>query len=483
MDQEAVVVGSGPNGLAAALVLAEQGWRVKVVEANAEPGGGVRSFESTLPGFVHDHCSSIYPTGAGSPFFRTLPLGKYGLEWVHPEIPLAHPLDDGSAVILFRSLEQTAEGLGSDGRHYRRLMGPLVTDWDALEADVLGPPVHLPRHPILFSRFGVKAIRSVKGLVESTFEAERARALFAGLGAHSLLSLREASSAAIGLVLGTLAHRVGWPMVKGGAQSLTNALVGALNARGGTVELNHRIMDLDELSAGTARLLDVTPGQLLQIAGKRLPGTYRRLLGRYRYGAGAFKVDFALSGPIPWRAAECRRAGTIHLGGTYEEISFSEQEVTEGRHPERPFILLAQNSLFDASLAPAGGHTAWAYCHVPNGSDVDMTERIEQQIERFAPGFRDLILARKSTGPRQIERENANMIGGDVNGGRANFTQIVARPVPRLNPYRTPLDGVYLCSSSTPPGGGVHGMCGYHAARTVLKDFDRKRRGVFTRSS
>lgn len=473
MDREAVVVGAGPNGLAAAVLLAQHGWRVNVVEANAEPGGGVRSSESTLPGFIHDHCSSIYPLGAGSPFFRTLPLEAHGLEWVHPEIPLAHPLDDGTAVLLYRSLDETAEGLGIDGPKYKRLMGPLLENWDLLESDVLGPPIHLPRHPVLFARFGLKAVQSIKGLVDANFESTRAKALLAGLGAHSLLSLGEASSAAIGLVLGVLAHRVGWPMVKGGARELTNALVGLLKASGGSVGLNHRVTDLDELGARKARLLDVTPRQFLQLAGERLPGWYERLLKRYRYGAGAFKVDYALSGPIPWRSAECRRAATVHLGGTFEEICQSEQEVTEGRPPERPFVLLAQNSIFDASRAPAGRHTAWAYCHVPNGSDVDMTERIERQIERYAPGFRDLVLARTSTGPRRIEQDNANMIGGDLNGGRANFLQLVARPVPLLNPYRTPLKGVYLCSSSTPPGGGVHGMCGYHAARTVLKDFDR----------
>ena len=469
---DAVVVGSGPNGLAAAILLARAGCSVLVLEAAPTAGGGMRTQELTLPGFRHDVCSAIHPLGLGSPFLGTLELERHGLEWIQPPAPLAHPFDDGTAALLERSVEATAQGLGADAGAYRRLMGPLVADADDLLADILGP-LRVPEHPVPLARFGLLGARSAVGLARRRFASARARALFAGLAAHSLLPLTSSPSAGFGLVLGLLGHHVGWPMPRGGSQSLAEALAACLRSLGGELELGRRVESLAELPRARTVLLDVTPRQLLRLAGSRLPAGYRRRLERFRYGPGAFKLDLAVDGPIPWRAPECARAGTVHLGGTLEEIAASEAAVAAGRTSERPYVLLAQQSLFDPSRAPPGKHTVWAYCHVPNGSRVDMTARIEAQIERFAPGFRERVIAQHVLGPQELERYNANYVGGDINGGLQDLRQLLTRPVARLVPYETPLPGVFLCSSSTPPGGGVHGMCGYWAARAALRRLGR----------
>jgi len=460
------VVGSGPNGLAAAITLARAGRSVLVLEAAGTVGGGVRSAELTLPGFLHDVCSAVHPLAASSPCFRQLPLADHGLELVHPAAPLAHPLDDGTAVMLERSVDETAAGLGRDAEAYQKLMAPLVERGDQLEPFLLGPGP-FPRHPLAAARFAVLGLRSAVGLA-SRFEGERARALFAGLAAHSMLNLYRMPTASFGLVLALLAHRHGWPVVRGGSQKLADALGSYLRSLGGEIETGRHVDSLDELPPSDLTMLDVTPRQVLRIAGHRLPGRYLRALRRYRYGPGVFKVDWALDGPVPWRAEECLRAGTVHLGGTLEEIAASEDAVWRGEAPERPYVLAAQQSLFDETRAPDGKHTLWAYCHVPNGSRVDMTERIEAQVERFAPGFREQILDRSVRGPAEIERENENYVGGDINGGVQDLRQLYTRPAIRLNPYSTPIEGAYICSSSTPPGGGVHGLCGYYAARSAL---------------
>ncbi|MFQ5614734.1 MAG: phytoene desaturase family protein [Anaerolineae bacterium] len=466
---DAVVVGSGPNGLAAAITLAQAGWAVLVLEAGETVGGGARSAGLTLPGFTHDVCSAIHPLGIGSPFFRALPLAEHGLAWIQPPLPLAHPLDDGTAVLLERSVEATGEALGRDAAAYRRLMAPLVGDWDRLAGDLLGPLPLPPRHPLTLARFGLKAIRSARGLAEGRFKAERARALFAGLAAHSLMPLEQPLTAAFGLILGLLGHATGWPLPRGGSQSISNALAGYLRSLGGEIVTGAPVASVDDLPPARAVLFDVTPRQLARIAGPHLPNRYRRRLMAYRYGPGAFKVDWALDGPIPWRAEACARAGTVHLGGSLAEIAAAERATWRGQHPERPYVLVAQQSLFDPTRAPEGKHTAWAYCHVPNGSTFDMTARIEAQLERFAPGFKDRVLSRSVKSPRQLERYNANYIGGDINGGVQDLRQLFARPTLRLRPYSTPNKRLFICSSSTPPGGGVHGMCGYHAARTALR--------------
>jgi phytoene dehydrogenase-like protein len=462
------VVGSGPNGLAAAVELARHGLAVLVVEANETIGGGCRSAPLTLPGFVHDTCSAIHPMAVASPYLRTLPLHKHGLEWIHPPTPLAHPLDDGTAAVLERSVETTAAGLGEDGRAYRRLMGPLAASADALLGDLMGP-FGVPRHPFKAMRFGLRAVRSAAGVARAWFRGEPARALFAGLAAHSMLPLDTPPSAAVALMLGLAGHAHGWPLSRGGSQRIADALAGHLRELGGEVVTGWRVESVAELPPARAVLLDVTPRQVLQLAGERLPPRYRRQLEHYRYGPGVFKLDYALSGPIPWRAAVCARAGTVHVGGTLEEITASERDAWEGRPAERPFVLVAQQSLFDPTRAPTGQHTAWAYCHVPHGSTFDMTQRIEAQLERFAPGFRDRILARQVTTPADLERGNANYVGGDIGGGVLNFRQLFTRPAVRLDPYSTPAEGLFICSASTPPGGGVHGMCGYHAARSALR--------------
>jgi phytoene dehydrogenase-like protein len=465
---DAVVVGSGPNGLAAAIALARAGRSVVVLEAAETVGGGTRTAELTLPGFRHDICSAIHPLGLGSPFLGTLGLERHGLEWIQPPAAVAHPLDDGSAVVLERSVEATAEGLGGDARAYRNLMEPLVAEADALLSELLGP-VRLPRRPLLLARFAALGLQSADRVARRRFAGERARALLAGLAAHSLLPLTRSPSGAFGLVLALLGHRVGWPLPRGGAQRLADALAGCLRSLGGDIECGRRIDSLDQLPPARAVLLDVAPRELLRIAGTRLPPGYRRRLAGFRHGPGAFKLDLALDAPIPWSAPECARSATVHLGGTLEEIAASEAAVAAGRAPERPFVLLAQQSLFDPSRAPGSGHTVWAYCHVPNGSAVDMSDRIGAQIERFAPGFRDRVLARHALAPADLEAYNPNYVGGDIGGGLQDLRQLLARPVPRLVPYETPLSGVYLCSSSTPPGAGVHGMCGYWAARAALR--------------
>ena len=464
----AVVVGSGPNGLSAAIVLARAGRQVTVLEGSETIGGGCRSEELTLPGFVHDTCSTVHALALASPFLSSLPLAKHGLELVHPDAPLAHPLDDGSAVLLERSVEETAGRLGADGDAYRRLFDPLVSSSDDLMREVLGP-LRPPRHPLLMARFGSSALRSASGLASSRFEGERARALLGGCAAHSMLSLRSPASAAFGIVLATSAHSVGWPVARGGSQRLADALASHLRSLGGEIETGRWVESLGELEGFGMTLLDVTPRQLRRLAGSRLPDGYARRLDRYRYGPGVFKLDWALDGPIPWTAPEVARAGTVHLGGTLDEIAASEETAVRGEHSERPFVLLVQPSLFDDDRAPNGKHTAWAYCHVPASSTRDMTEAIEAQVERFAPGFRDLIAARSAMGPAEVERRNPNYIGGDINGGAQDLRQLFTRPVARPVPYSTPVEGLYICSSSTPPGGGVHGMCGYWAARAALR--------------
>ncbi|MGI9106412.1 MAG: phytoene desaturase family protein [Pyrinomonadaceae bacterium] len=464
---DAIVVGSGPNGLAAAIELARAGRSVRVYEAAETIGGGTRSAELTLPGFVHDVCSAVHPLAVASPFFRTLPLAAHGLEWVHPPASLAHPFDDGTAAVLERSIEQTGGTLdGADAARYARLMQPLVADWERLESALLGP-LRWPRHPFALARFGLRGLRPAHSLAESLFAGERARALFVGLAAHSMLPLDQMGTAAFGLVLGITGHAVGWPSPRGGAQRIADALAAYLRSLGGEIVTGARIASIDELPPARAVLCDVTPRQLLRLAGHRLPPSYKRKLARYRYGPGAFKIDWALDGPVPWKAAACARAGTVHLGGTLSEITASERAPAKGEHAEHPYVLVAQPSLFDPTRAPAGKHTVWAYCHVPNGSTFDMTERIESQIERFAPGFRDRVLARSVLPPAELERRNANLVGGDINGGSQDLRQLFLRPTFRL--YATPAQNLYLCSSSTPPGGGVHGMCGYFAARTALR--------------
>jgi phytoene dehydrogenase-like protein len=464
---DAVIVGSGPNGLAAAVELARNGRSVAVLEAEDTVGGGTRSAELTLPGFVHDVGSAIHPLGYASPYFSTLPLEEHGLEWVHPAAPLAHPFDDGTAAVLERSVEKTGETLGPDAAAYRKFMEPIARDFDRIIDSLLGPP-RLPRHPFALARFGLRALRSARGLAEDLFEGEKARGFFAGNAAHSFLPMEQAPSAAFGLVLSTVGHAAGWPFPKGGSQKIADALVSYLRSLGGEVYVGIRVRAVEEVPRTRAVLFDLTPRQLLEISGHRFTGRYRRALGRFRYGPGVFKVDFALDGPIPWKAKACGRAGTVHLGGTLGEIAAGEAAVSRGEHPERPFVLLAQQSLFDETRAPEGKHTVWAYCHVPNGSTVDMTERIEKQVERYAPGFRDRILAKSTMGPAELQRINANHVGGDINGGLQDLWQLFTRPVVRLTPYSTPAGGIYLCSSSTPPGGGVHGMCGFFAARAAL---------------
>lgn len=465
---DVVVVGSGPNGLAAAILLAREGYAVRVIEAAESIGGGARSAELTLPGFVHDVCSAIHPLGVSSPFLRVLPLADHGLEWVHPAAPLAHPLEDGTAAMLERTIGATSATLGEDGQAYRALMEPMVDGWEDIAEDVLGP-LGVPRRPFAMARFGRHALRSSRGLTSRYFTGPRAAALFAGLAAHAMLPLERAPTGGVAIVLAILGHTAGWPFPRGGTQKLADSMASYLRFLGGEIVTGCRVGSLDDVPRARAVLLDVTPKQLLAIAGDRLPGRYRRRLERYRYGPGAFKLDWALDGPIPWTAAGCERAGTLHIGGSAEEIAAAERAVSRGQSPERPFVLVAQQSLFDASRAPSGQHTAWAYCHVPPASAFDMTERIEAQIERFAPGFRDRILARHVMDPRRLEAYNENYVGGDINGGAQDLGQLFARPAPRLDPYAVPIDGVYLCSSSTPPGGGVHGMCGYHAARSALR--------------
>jgi phytoene dehydrogenase-like protein len=459
------VVGAGPNGLAAAITLAQAGRSVRVIEAHETVGGGTRTAELTLPGFRHDVCSAIHPLLLASPFFRSLELD---LDLVEPPSAVAHPLDDGTAVLARRSLEGTATQLGRDRDAYRSLLEPFVAQWEELEDELFGPIVHVPRHPLALTRFGLAALRSAKSVADAHFETEPGRALFAGAAAHSFLPLEQRASASFALVLLVLAHVAGWPFPRGGSQGIADALAARLHSLGGEIETGNQVSSLRDLPTSKLVLCDVTPSQLVSLAGDLLPQRYRRRLERWRYGPGAFKLDYALDRPIPWRAPEVAGAGTVHIGGTLEEIAPSERAAWEGRHAERPFVLLAQQSVFDGTRAPAGKHTAWAYCHVPNGSTFDMRERIETQIERFAPGFRERVLACTPRDTTDLERENPNLVGGDISGGANTFGQLLARPAPRRVPYSTPIPWLYICSASTPPGGGVHGMCGHLAARAAL---------------
>lgn len=466
MKGKACVIGSGPNGLAAAIVLAQAGLQVEVFEAEAIAGGGARTMELTLPGFLHDFGSAVHPLGVGSPFFSGLPLKDYGLEWIHSPAPLAHPLDDGTAVVLERNLDDARASLGIDGDAWCRLVRRFVERWSEFAPDVLRPQPSIPRHPWLMARFGMDALLSAETIARR-FRSERTRALFAGLAAHSLLALDEVLSGAFGMLMAIPAHAVGWPVPRGGSQSITDALSHHLGSFGGVVHTSSRIDSVDALPDHDLTMCDVTPRQLLAIAGSRLAGYYKRRLQRFRYGPGVYKVDYALSGPIPWRAAECGRAVTLHLGGTFAEIAASEKAVRSGKVAEKPFVLLAQPSLFDGTRTPAGKHTAWAYCHVPNGSKENMLPKIENQIERFAPGFREIVLARRTFSPAELESMNANLVGGDINGGVLDLRQFLIRPA--WQQYATSARDIYICSASTPPGGGVHGMCGYHAAKSALR--------------
>lgn len=473
---EAVVVGSGPNGLAAAITLARAGREVTLYEAADTVGGGTRSAEVTVPGALSDVCSAVHPFGAASPFFNRLPLARHGLEWIHPEAPLAHPLPDRPAALLERSLDATADGLGPDGGRYRALVSPVVQRWDALVGDLLAPLVRAPRAPLALATFGVRSLWPATTLARTVFRDEPGRALFAGLACHAVLPLEQPLTAAFGVMFAAVGHVAGWPVAKGGSQAIADALAGHLEELGGKIETGQPITSLAEVADSELVLLDVTPRQFLLLAVERLPPRFRRSLARFRYGTAVYKVDYALDGPIPWADERCTRAATVHVGGTMAELSVSEAEAFAGRHAERPFLIVAQQSLFDPSRVPGAVQVAWAYAHVPHGSTVDMSGRIDAQIERFAPGFRDRILARHDTAPADLERYNANYIGGDISGGSADGLQYIFRPRPTLMPYATPLEGVYLCSSSTPPGGGVHGMCGYHAARAALHGSRRRRR-------
>lgn len=466
-EYDAIVVGSGPNGLAAAITLARKRLSVLLIEGKETVGGGMRTAELTLPGFRHDICSAIHPLALLSPFFRSLDLTAYGLDWIHPPAALAHPFDDGSAIVLERSIGETAIQLGPDAPRYAALMEPIAAHWEDLTDDILGP-LRIPRHPLVTLRFATRALSSAEQLARRSFKDHRTRAVLAGIAVHAIQPLNHRGSAAAGLLLGAAAHAVGWPIPRGGSQKLAEALAAHFLSLGGTIETGRMVHSLEELPKARAVLLDITPRQLARIAGRILPDGYRYRMENHRYGPGVFKIDWALAGPIPWRAAACLRAGTVHLGGTMEEIIAAENAAWKGEHVERPFVILAQQSLFDPSRAPEGKHTAWAYCHVPNGSTVDMTERIERQIERSAPGFRGRILARSVMAPADMERYNPNYVGGDIGGGIRNMRDLLIHPLGRWKAYTTPIKGVYLCSSSMPPGGGVHGMGGYHAAQAAL---------------
>lgn len=469
-DYDAVVVGSGPNGLAAAIHLQKNGLSVLLIEGKDAIGGGLRSAELTLPGFLHDICSAVHPLAVASPLFETFPLEQYGLEYLHPEIAVAHPLDDGKAAILHGSVNKTAELLGADASTYKTLIQPVVDDWPSIAPDVLGP-LHWPKHPLAMARFGLPALTAATHLVKR-FKTPAARALLAGMAAHSIQPLSNLATSAIALVLMANGHLKGWPIPKGGSVSIANALAAYFTSLGGEIATGTYITSLSQLPSSKAVLFDVTPKQLLQIAGHKFSSIYKRQLERYRYGMGVFKVDWALSQPIPFKAEDCRKAGTVHIGGTFEEIADGEQQVWKGKHPDQPYVLLAQPSILDPKRAPEGKHVGWAYCHVPRGSVKDMTQIIEDQVGRFAPGFKDTILARHTMNTAQMEEYNPNYIGGDINGGVIDIGQLFTRPVLRWSPYKTSAKGIYICSSSTPPGGGVHGMCGYYAAKRALDDLN-----------
>lgn len=476
---DAVIIGSGPNGLAAGITLAREGLRVLILEARATPGGGMRTAELTLPGFLHDVCSAVHPMAMLSPFLSTLPLAKFGLEWAHPDILLAHPLDGGRAAGLWRSVEETAANLpNGDGARWRRLMGPLVPGAAGLFADLLGPLPLLPKHPLDLVRFGLSAMRPATGLASAKFKSEEAQALFAGNAAHSFLPLEKPFTAAVGMALGLAGHAGGWPVARGGSGEITKALTRYFEALGGEIRCGVAVRDVREVPAADAVLFDTGPRATARIAEAWLPSRYRRRLEAYRYGPGIFKMDYALSGPVPWTHPLCRRAGTVHVGGSMAEIAEAERITWQGGGSDRPFVLVGQQSVCDPTRAPAGHHTLWAYAHVPSGSCHDYSEIITTQIERFAPGFREVILATHAMNPGAVEAYNANNIGGDVIGGVMDLTQMFTRPVARWNPYTTPHPKLFHCSSSTPPGAGVHGMCGYHAARTVLRKIFGMRTGI-----
>lgn len=466
-EYDAVIIGSGPNGLAAAVTLAQAGWRVLVIEAADTIGGGTRTKELTLPGFHHDVCSAVHPTGVASPFFRSLPLAEHGLRWIHPEIPLAHPLDGGRAAVLHRSLDETAAGLGQDGRGYKRLFSALVENAEKLYGGIF-TPLAFPKHPLLMARFGLPAAMPAQLLARILFKDEAARALFAGNAAHSVLPLTHLFTSAVGVMLQFSAHAVGWPVAAGGSQSIASALAGVLQKHGGEIVCGWPVKTLAELPAARAYLFDTSPRVLARVAGEALPAGFRRRLEAFKHGPGIFKIDYALSAPVPWANEFCRKAGTVHVGGSFDEIAASERDAFVGRHSERPFVLVAQQSVCDPARAPEGRHTLWAYCHVPPGSTEDMEPRIAAQIERFAPGFRDCILARHTMNCAQVKSYNMNCTGGDIVGGMVDITQLLTRPVARLDPYSTPNPKLFICSASTPPAGGVHGMCGWNAACSVL---------------
>jgi phytoene dehydrogenase-like protein len=464
---DAVIVGSGPNGLAAAIVFAQTGRSVLVLEAQHTIGGGARSAELTLPGFVHDPCSAVHPMAVATPFFRSLPLAQHGLRWIEPPACMAHPFDDGPPAVLRTSIDATGATLGADAVAYDRLVRPFVDQWEALSADALAP-VHIPRHPFLLGRFGLVALRSARALAESRFRGEKGRGMFAGLATHSIMPLTHAATASIGLVFSIVAHRTGWPIPAGGSQRIADALASYLRSLGGEIETDAPVTSLRDIPSARSTLLDASPRGALAIAGDRFSTSYRRALESFKAGSGVCKVDWALSAPVPWRDRACAEAGTLHLGNTLDEIATSEDAPFHGRHAEKPFVLAAQPSLFDRTRAPAGSHTFWGYCHVPNGSDVDMSDRIERQIERFAPGFRDCIVQRRVTRASELHLDNANLWGGDIGSGENSLRQLFFRPAVRRVPYATSVKGLYLCSASTPPGAGVHGLCGMFAARAAL---------------
>jgi phytoene dehydrogenase-like protein len=466
---DVVVIGSGPNGLAAGIVAAQRGHQTVIIEARDTIGGGVRSAELTLPGFVHDVCASVHPMGASSPFFRELPLAGHGLTWITPPAAAAHPLDNGEAAVLYTDIRRTADGLGADGARYLRRVGTLARAWSELEHDVLAP-IRFPRHPLAYAHFGVPALLPATTYARLAFSTARARALFAGCAGHSILPLTTAGSAAFGLALSMVAHAAGWPVARGGSQSIANALAAHFRGLGGEIVTGMPVDSFAQLPTAQYVLFDTSPRAMARVMGPRFDATFARTLERYSYGPGAFKIDWALSAPIPWAAAQCRDAATVHVGGTLEEIAAAEAAPWRGECAERPFVIVTQPSLFDETRVPAGSgqHTAWGYCHVPNGSPTDMTARIESQIERFAPGFRDVILARAVRSPAMMESDNPNIVGGDVGGGSNRLLNLLFRPTRRM--YATPVRGVHLCSAATPPGAGVHGMCGYHAARSALRD-------------
>ncbi len=465
---DAVIIGSGPNGMAAAVRLALEGLSVKVIEGSDTIGGGTRTQELMRPGYFHDVCSAIHPMGMGSPFLKKLPLEKYGLEWIQPDYPMAHPLDDGKAVIQYRDLDQTAEALGPDARRYRRLIKPMVDNWEKMAPDLMAP-LGFPANPVRLAAFGLNAVKPAS-LLASGYKTEEAKALFGGIAAHSILPLNQPLTSAIGLVLGAAGHAVGWPLPKKGSYMIAESMASYFRELGGEIETGNMIRSFDEIPPAKAVLFDLTPRQVLGITGENFPGRYRKKLENYKYGAGVFKIDYILKEPVPWANPECAKAGTVHVGGTFAELMESEKTMEAKRHAEKPYVLVAQQSNFDATRTPNNDHTLWAYCHVPSGSTKDMTEEIENQIERFAPGFRDVILEKHTMHAMDFQAYNPNYIGGDIIGGKQDIRQQFTRPVSWYKPYKTPQKGVYFCSSSAPPGGGVHGMCGFHAAELALRD-------------